>query len=93
VSGRGRSLASGQVRGRAVDSRQTAESSALGQSPNARPVAFRRASSSTSTDAWTVEASSHFEAMTKYYEYQGWGTYTTVYPAEDKQTYAERGWE
>jgi hypothetical protein len=32
------------------------------------------------TDAklvWTVWAGSHFEAMTRYYERQGWGTYTT----------------
>lgn len=29
------------------------------------------------TLVWTVEAGSHFEAMTLYYEYQGWGTYTT----------------
>ena len=26
---------------------------------------------------WTVEAGSHFEAMTKYYRHKGWGTYTT----------------
>ncbi len=26
---------------------------------------------------WTVEANSHFEAMTEYYKYMGWGTYTT----------------
>ena len=26
---------------------------------------------------WTVEAGSHFEAMTKYYVYRSWGTYTT----------------
>lgn len=26
---------------------------------------------------WTVGASSHFEAMKKYYEYMGWGVYTT----------------
>lgn len=41
---------------------------------------------------WTVEASSHFEAMTLYYERQGWGEYTTdcdwAYT-----TYAENGWE
>ena len=24
---------------------------------------------------WTVEAGSHFEAMTKYYERMGWGVY------------------
>lgn len=26
---------------------------------------------------WTVEAGSHFEAMTNYYEHRGWGEYTT----------------
>jgi len=26
---------------------------------------------------WTVEADSHFEAMTAYYQFMGWGTYTT----------------
>ncbi len=28
---------------------------------------------------WSCEAESPFEAMTKYYVYQGWGTYTTEY--------------
>lgn len=42
---------------------------------------------------WTVEAASHFEAMTLYYEHQGWGTYTTDFPEIDNETYAERGWE
>ena len=42
---------------------------------------------------WTVEAESHFEAMTKYYEHMGWGTYTTEFPEIDKQTYAEWGYE
>ena len=26
---------------------------------------------------WTFEASSHFEAMTLYYQFRGWGEYTT----------------
>ena len=26
---------------------------------------------------WTVEADSHFEAMTAYYKFMGWGTYRT----------------
>ena len=26
---------------------------------------------------WTVEADSHFEAMTQYYAFMGWGVYTT----------------
>ncbi len=42
---------------------------------------------------WTVEASSHFEAMTLYYAYMGWGVYTTDSPDIDKQTYAEWGYE
>jgi hypothetical protein len=37
---------------------------------------------------WTVEAASHFEAMTRYYERQGWGQYTTEY-AEDYQPYPD----
>lgn len=41
---------------------------------------------------WTVEAASHFEAMTLYYEHQGWGTYTTDQDW-DRKTYAEQGWE
>lgn len=43
--------------------------------------------------AWTVEAASSFEAMTKYYEYMGWGEYTTDFPEVDKQRYRERAWE
>lgn len=42
---------------------------------------------------WTVEAESHFEAMTLYYQRKGWGAYTSEHPDLDKQTYAERGWE
>jgi hypothetical protein len=41
---------------------------------------------------WTVEATSHFEAMTMYYEHQGWGTYTSD-QEWDRKTYAEHGWE
>jgi hypothetical protein len=41
---------------------------------------------------WTVEAASHFEAMTLYYEHMGWGVYTTDFPEIDRQTYAERGY-
>jgi hypothetical protein len=29
---------------------------------------------------WTVWAKSHFEAMTRYYERQGWAAYTTNQP-------------
>jgi hypothetical protein len=42
---------------------------------------------------WTVEAESHFAAMTLYYEHMGWGTYTTDFPDVDQQPYADRGWE
>lgn len=42
---------------------------------------------------WTVEAASHFEAMTLFYEHMGWGLYTTEYPEIDRETYASRGWE
>lgn len=42
---------------------------------------------------WTVVAANHFEAMTKYYEYMGWGEYTTDFPEVDKQPYQERGSE
>ncbi len=41
---------------------------------------------------WTCEASSHFEAMTKYYKYMNWGEYTTDNDMY-KQTYQEWGWE
>ena len=41
---------------------------------------------------WTVDAASHFEAMTRYYDHMGWGTYTTD-QSWDGQTYAEHGWE
>ena len=31
---------------------------------------------------WTVEAGSHFEAMTKYYEHMGWGVYKTDHKSD-----------
>jgi len=40
---------------------------------------------------WTVEASSHFEAMTLYYEHMGWGTYTTN-QEWDHQPYPTEWW-
>ena len=41
---------------------------------------------------WTCEAKSHFEAMTKYYEYMNWGEYET--DVENfKETYSDWGWE
>ena len=41
---------------------------------------------------WTVEAANHFEAMTFYWEHQGWGTDTTD-QERDRKSYAEHGWE
>jgi hypothetical protein len=41
---------------------------------------------------WTVEAKSHFEAMTLYYQHMDWGEYKTD-QEWDLQTYAEHGWE
>jgi hypothetical protein len=32
---------------------------------------------------WTTEAINYFEANTKYYEFMGWGTYTSDYEQED----------
>jgi len=37
---------------------------------------------------WTVEAESHFEAMTLYHEFMGWGEYKTEWEM-DKQPYPE----
>lgn len=42
---------------------------------------------------WTCEADSHVEAMTKYYEFRGWGQYTSAFPEQDNKTYREMGWE
>jgi len=36
---------------------------------------------------WTVDAGSSFEAMTLYYEYRGYGIYTTDFPDVDKRPY------
>jgi hypothetical protein len=57
-----------------------------------RGDAARALLSSAARRTWTVEAASHFEAMTKYYEHQEWGTYTTD-QAWDMKSYAEHGWE
>ncbi len=38
---------------------------------------------------WTCEAESAFEAMTKYYEHQGWGTYTSDYEELDRRPYLD----
>ena len=37
----------------------------------------RRLMTADATLTWTVTANSHFEAMTKYYSFMGWGAYTT----------------
>ncbi|MFN8158677.1 MAG: hypothetical protein U0R68_14775 [Candidatus Nanopelagicales bacterium] len=42
---------------------------------------------------WTVDAESHYAAMTEYYAFRGLGPYTTTYPDQDRETSAERGWE
>jgi hypothetical protein len=47
--------------------------------------------SSAAHRAWTVEADSHFDAMTAYYLHMGWGTYTTD-QEWDRITYADHGW-
>jgi hypothetical protein len=36
----------------------------------------------------TIRASSHYEAMTRYYSLMGWGTYTTAQPS-DYEPYPE----
>lgn len=41
---------------------------------------------------WTVDAASHFEAMTRYYAHQGWSAYTTD-QEWDRISYADHGWE
>ena len=42
---------------------------------------------------WTVFADSHYEAMQRYYEYMGWGQWTTDFPEIDKKNYRELGWD
>ena len=42
-----------------------------------------------STLDWEVQASSHFEAMSKYYQYRGYGEYTTDFPEDDRAPYVE----
>jgi hypothetical protein len=38
---------------------------------------------------WTVEATSHFDAMTRYYRYREYGEYTTDFPELDKSPYED----
>lgn len=47
--------------------------------------------SSAAQRTWTVEADSHFDAMTAYYQHMGWGTYATD-REWDRITYADQGW-
>ncbi len=42
---------------------------------------------------WTCVADSHFEAMTKYYRFRGYGVYETNHPEHDKKSYKELGFE
>ena len=42
---------------------------------------------------WRVEASNHFEAMSQYYSYMGWGDYQTDFPEQDKVSYKDLDWE
>ena len=38
---------------------------------------------------WTCEAESAFEALTLYYEHQGWGEYTSEYEELDRRPYID----
>jgi hypothetical protein len=38
---------------------------------------------------WIVDADNHFEAMSAYYAYRGYGIYTSDYPEIDKQPYSQ----
>jgi hypothetical protein len=42
---------------------------------------------------WTVEAASHFAAMTMLCNRRGDAAYATDFPEIDKKTYHEMGWE
>ncbi len=37
---------------------------------------------------WTVEADSHYEAMTKYYKFMDWGEYKIAFE-QDKEAYPD----
>lgn len=39
---------------------------------------------------WTVDAPSHFEAMTQYYRFRYWGIYTTDFPEQDMTPYVDQ---
>lgn len=38
---------------------------------------------------WTFEAQNYFEAMTLYWEYMGWGTYTSDFEELDRRPYTD----
>ena len=42
---------------------------------------------------WEIDAASHFEAMSKYYAYMGWGEYQTDFSEQDRTPYSTLGWE
>ncbi len=42
---------------------------------------------------WSVEASSHFEAMSLYYSHMGWGEYKSDFMSEDMKSYKDKGIE
>ncbi|HXM35757.1 MAG TPA: hypothetical protein VN920_11255 [Pyrinomonadaceae bacterium] len=50
--------------------------------------AARKLLGSTAKLIWTVEAVTHFEAMTEYYKFMGWGEYTTDHEW-DRQPYPD----
>jgi len=58
-----------------------------------RGDASRATLSPTARLVWTVEADSHFEAMTRYWAHMGWGVYTTDFPDQDCRSYCDLGWE
>lgn len=39
---------------------------------------------------WTCEAESHFEAMTRYFEHQGWGAYSSEHEELDRRPYVDK---
>ncbi|QSA97098.1 hypothetical protein [Methylococcus sp. EFPC2] len=59
----------------------------------AQGEAARKLLGPTARLVWSVEAGSHFEAMTQYYEYMGWGVYKSDFPELDKKLYSELGWK
>lgn len=48
--------------------------------------------STSAVRVWSVDARSHFDAMSAYYAHMGWGAYKTDQDW-DRMTYAEHGWE